>query len=441
MKVKTFDGKIFDVPEENLENFLSEYNSNAQEIRVPRGANLAGAIRNIEQATPFIGTLSDEREALGRTLLNMPNIIKNYKDKNIIDATIDEFNKFQKNAEESAKGNIKNTSYGRPLHTAALIGGNTLAAILSRGLTLMPPVSSAQGAIEGFGEGDDLLSRSLNATTGGITGYYFPRWLNKVFPTKDVQRLTVDALAKRPLETAARDPKTALTILAKAFKLDKPVEEVIASEVSKGYRPNLWNNLRNAFKNEDVLRSTFYKSAAELDRPLYDQYVEQEVRSVAPKYANKIGENIKKLKLEQKGSDVLTNLDPREIAKDAVNDAMRKAPTADKKLVQDTIENAIAKKGVAREVQKVSVASPAEFEGTWASLFRNLKGIPKDISNAGSLRTMTVGTPNWLPRSPIEKGFEKIGLENILNFYTPNAVRGVVDAGAENYINDLFKLE
>ena len=37
-------------------------------VRTPRGANLAGALRNIAQATPFLGTYADEAEGLIRSL-------------------------------------------------------------------------------------------------------------------------------------------------------------------------------------------------------------------------------------------------------------------------------------------------------------------------------------------------------------------------------------
>lgn len=421
MKVKTFDGKVFDVPEENLESFLSEYNAAFAPQETPRGANLAGALRNIAQATPIIGTRADELEAelrapygvVSNLLAGTTGMPKSIISSLMPEDSKEEYEKWRRNAEESAIGNIENTPYGRALHIGTSMAENAVLAGLTGGLTLTSPVSALQGVIEGSGEGSTPEERAWNAAIQGTISTVIPRIANKLAPTKETSKQIIKEYAKRPLETAKLDKKAGLTILARSLQSGRPVEQVVAEDVSKGYRPNLWNNLRRAFKNEDVLRGKFYKSAAELDRPLYGEYVEQEVRSVAPKYANKIGQNIKKAKLEKEGSDILSNIDIREVAQNAVNDAMRKAPAADKKIVRDTIETAIAKKGVAKNIQKAAIASPADFEGTWSSLFRTLRGIPSNISNYGTIRSMTgdIGKGgNWI-RGALDDYLEDWGAE------------------------------
>lgn len=397
------------------------------EIRVPRGVNLGGYVRNVLTATPLVGNYEDEVEATLRSPYKLASVLASSitgTPESVISNLItpedhkQDYEMWRRNAEESARENIKNAPYGRGLNVGASMAENAILAGLTGGLTLMPGVSGAQGAIEGFGEGEDLKQRITNAAIQGTASNFIPRMFNKIAPTKDISKQIIKSYAKRPLETAKADKKAAFTIIAKALEQDKPIEDVIANEVSKGYRTNLWNNLKAAFRNEDVIRSKFYKSAAEILRNPYEKTIEQEVRAVSPKYASKIGNEIKKIKKGIKGSDILSDADPREVVTEAANNVMRKASSTDKKLVANTIENAQAKIGVAKEVQDVAKANPAEFEGTWASLFRMLRGTPKNISNYGTLRSMTQGVGSW-----------------------GNWLRGATDDFLEDAASSIFKTE
>lgn len=396
-------------------------------VQTPRGANFGGAVRNVLSATPIFGSYEDETEAtlrdpnkLTSTLMSNITGIPESLVYNLItpEDRKQNYEILRKNAEESARGNIENTSYGRGLNIGTSMAENAVLGGLTGGLTLLPAVSGAQGAIEGFGEGDNLNQRLANAAIQGTFSTFVPRMFNKILPTKDVNKQIVKSYAKRSLETAKPDKKAALTILAKSIEQDKPIEDVIANEVSKGYRSNLWNNLKAAFKNEDVIRSRFYKSSAEYLRKPYEETIEQEVRVVSPKYASKIGNEIKRIKKGIKGSDIISDADPRDVVTEATNNVMRNASSADKKLVASTIENAKAKIGVAKEMKDVAKANQAEFEGTGASLFRMVRGIPKDISNYGKIRSMTEGIGNW-----------------------GNLLRGASDDFLEDSASELFKLK
>ena len=79
MRVQTWDKKIFDVPEENLQGFLEDYNkatnfdpatlSADPNINPERGTNWGGGARAFAQGIPVIGSYADEAEAYVRSLI------------------------------------------------------------------------------------------------------------------------------------------------------------------------------------------------------------------------------------------------------------------------------------------------------------------------------------------------------------------------------------
>lgn len=368
-----------------------------------RGANLAGAIRNIAQATPFIGTYADEAEALARMLAYNP---RNYS-----------YEQLRKNAEESALGNIENTGYGKALNIGANLAENAVVAGLTGGATLLPPVSAAQGAIEGFGKGDDLGSRLAWAGAGGSLGYIVPTALNRVLPTATVQ--------KSIIENATKSKNTARQIIAKALQQGATPEEIIAKEVPKGMRPNLWANLRRNFTGKNALREPILEQASETVSKPYTEYIKEEVEAVAPKYAFKLGKEIEKMKLDQLGEDIVGEFDPRQYVMDAVNKVMRSASEEEKVLVAGAVEDAIAKRGVAKKLTTVAIERPiSSSSGSFWNIGRRAIAPLQNIADLGLLRAMRVKTPNYVPETLAGRLF---------NRYTPNIVRGATDAAIENY--------
>lgn len=367
-------------------------------VETPRGANLAGAIRNIAQATPWLGTSADEAEGLVRALIRGEN-----------------FEKWRKNAEESALGNIKNTKYGRALEIGTNLAENAVLAGLTGGLTLTPPISAAQGAVEGFGKGRDLGERTALAGIGAGMGAVIPAALNRVLPTQTTQRALINQLTKS---------KDALkSVVAKALQQGTTPEEIIAKEVPKGLRPDLWANIRRSSVGENVLRKATLDQAADTVSKPYAQYITEEISKVSPKYASKIGNKIEKLKLDELGEDVVGELDPRQYVMDAVNDAMQGATAEEKALVGEAVSNAVAKRGVAKKLTNVTVERPiSNSSGSIWSFARRAVAPIRNIANKGLMRGMTVGTTNYVPDSLAGR---------LMNFYTPNPIRGLIDAIVE----------
>ena len=376
------------------------------EDKTPRGANLAGALRNIAQATPFIGTYMDELEGALRA-----------GEKGL------GYEAWRRNAEESALGNVENTGYGRALGVGANLAENSILAALSGGRTLMPGVSALQGGVEGFGRGGDVGSRTANALVGAGLGYVVPTALNRILPTKTIQKLMV--------EGATKNKNALLSFTAKALQQGSTPEEVISREVPKGVRPDLWANIRRNSVGENVVRKAVQKQASDVVSMPYEEYIEKEIRDVAPKYATKLGQEMKKTKLDQLGEDIVGEFDPRDYVMDAVNKVMKSAPTADKELVAQTMADAVAKRGVAKKLTTATIERPIPTgSGSIWTMGRRLVSPFRNLYNLGTMRTLTVGTPNYVPNSLAGK---------LLNWYTPNVVRGALDTAVENYERSTLK--
>ena len=162
MLIQTHDGKRFDVPEENLEGFLKDYNkaigfdpatlSPDPEVNPERGANWAGVARSAAQGLPVIGSYADEAEAYVRSLTGN----KSY----------DEYLKNARESYEGAKKNIPEWAYPAEIGTG-VIGEGILAALTS-GASLHPAAQGAMGAIYGYGMGEgDVANRGI---TAGVMG-------------------------------------------------------------------------------------------------------------------------------------------------------------------------------------------------------------------------------------------------------------------------------
>jgi len=369
-------------------------------VDIPRGANVAGAARNLLQATPFLGTYADEAEGLARSL------IRN-----------EDFEKWRKNAEESALGNIENTNYGRALNIGANIAENAVLTGLTGGATLLPPVSAVQGAIEGFGRGSDLGERTTQAMVGGSLGFAIPTALNRILPTKTTQKALVDELAKSKDATK--------NIIGKALQKDTTPEDVIAQEVPKGMRKDLWANLRRGYTGKDAFRTPVLESSSAVASKPYSQYITEEIATVSPKYASKIGKEIEKMKLDELGEDIVGEFDPRQYVMDAVNKVMRSAPAEEQTAVAQALENAIAKRGVAKTLTSVAIERPiSSSSGSFWNIGRRLAAPLTNMFNLGTLRGVSVGTENYVPKNLSDR---------LLNFYTPNVIRGATDALLEDY--------
>ena len=365
-----------------------------------RGANLAGAIRNVAQATPFIGTYADEAEGLIRSMVEPGG-----------------YETWRRNAEESAQGNIENTGYGRALNIGTNLAENALLTGLLRGKNLMPGISALQGAVEGFGRGSDIGERTSQALVGGGLGYVVPTALNRILPTKTVQKMMTEKLA---------NGKDGLgKIIARSILQKTTPEDVIAREVPKGMRPDLWANVRRGSVGENVMRKVVQKQASDVVSMPYEEYIVKEVGGVAPKYASKLGRAMEKLKLDQLADDVVGEFDPRAVVMDAVNDVMKGAPQTTREAVGQAVSDAVAKRGVAKKLTTATIERPVSTgSGSIWNMARRLASPLRNAYNYGTMRALTVGTPNFVPGSLLER---------LSNRYTPDVVRGGLDALIEDY--------
>lgn len=414
--------KQFFAESDNLE---SQFFAEQPKETIKRGANLGGALRNVAQATPFVGTYADEAEALLRSTNLLPDFLSMATGvpSSIVSSLLPEpkakldYETLRKNAEESALGNIENTSYGRALNIGTNMAENALAAYLTGGATLLPGVSAAQGGIEGLGRGNDLGERFTQAGVGAGFGFVVPQIFNRLFPTKTTQTALLNDLAKSKDATKS--------VFAKALQQGTTPEEVIAQEVPKGMRPDLWANMRRGFTGRNTFRKPILEEASSVVSTPYSEYIEKEIANVSPKYASKIGQEIEKLKLDDLGEDIVGEFDPRQYVMSAVNKVMKSAPEAEQNLVAQTMENAIAKRGVAKKLTSVAIERPiSSGSGSIWNILRRANAPIQNLYDALTLRGITAGNASAEPKNLLQR---------VLNVYTPNTVRGATDALIEDY--------
>lgn len=216
MLIQTHDGKRFDVPEENLESFLKDYNkaigfdpntlSADPEINPERGVNFGGGVRAAAQGLPVVGSYADEAEAgiraAGDALvqemmyqqehrndpkptLQIPGIagqfiqgIQNFQDtrkryNEVYDKSYDKYLKNARESYEGAKRNMPEIAY--PLEIGTGIVGEAGLAALTGGASLHPAVQGAMGAVYGYGMGEgDAANRGITAGIMGGTSALLP---------------------------------------------------------------------------------------------------------------------------------------------------------------------------------------------------------------------------------------------------------------------------
>lgn len=384
MKIQLPDGRIIEGTDEQIQNFLVEYDqatSQQQSIEEqPAGPTTADYVRNVAQNLPVIGTYSDELEAALRSSLGQGA-----------------YSELRPQYEESAQ-RASETGLGKGLGIGANVLGNVGIGILTGGANLLPPVSAVQGAIEGFGSGESLENRLARAGTGAAIGAAVPSVLNRIIPTASVQKLLTKSLAGKTLNTASKMKNAPQVIIAKATQQGVTPTEVIAQEVEKGYRPNLWSNLKRTFAGEDVLRGRLYNDAAKVVSKPYSEYVAQEINKVAPKYGSKIGSEMQRLGVNELGEDLVGTIDARKLAMKAVNNIAKKATPKTQNTITGAFEEAIAKRGVAKDMVSEAVANPVSTKSgsIWSFLLRATAPV-RNVWNLGTLRMLN---PNAAFRSP-----------------------------------------
>lgn len=392
----------------------NQYKSFAEKYNAEQQANKEkfnkGAIYYTAEQVPVIGTYVDE---LGAYLTSDDK--KSYQETH---KKIEEARKYAETQfKEGAKsGNWLSRNVWRYAPEAMNVLLNSGLAVATGGKTLMPVASGVQGAIEGFGRGDDLGERLANSALGGTISYAIPSVMNKILPTKTVQKRTVDKLAKKPMESTEN-------IIARAIKQGTTAEDIVAKQVPRGMRKELFGNIRRASTGENIYRKTIQSSVNRVYNNPYDEYVTKEISGVAPSYAKQIGDAIEKLKLSEMGDDVIAQIDNRKVVLDAVNKVMRGASDEAKEKVATATGDAIARWSVAKALSGATVKRPISTNsGSLWSLGRRMSAPLRDAWHYGTMRTMTTGTPNFIPGNRIER---------LSDFLTPDYIRGALDASIE----------
>lgn len=203
MKIQTADGKIFDVPEQNVEAFLADYNSanNIQQTGMDaetkatleqasqdlrdlgytfgtRGNNAGGALRNF--AMSVIPGTAEIESALRATKQYVRNIDPTVSEEKKTDESWSEsYDKYYQNALESRKGySSSNPMQALGLQVAGGIAGALLPFGVAAKATTIPRaigrsglVGTGTGAAFGFGNAEGGLEERLkNAGVGAGLG-------------------------------------------------------------------------------------------------------------------------------------------------------------------------------------------------------------------------------------------------------------------------------
>lgn len=384
-KIKSWikEGRNNSISDEGIKSFIID---KFHELNAPyeRGGNLGGGIRVVLSETPFIGTWADEAEAAIRS--------GSFGGEN--------YDKYLKNARESVAGANAKLARGDWLARNAGLGlkiaENSLGAILSGGVTLLPQVSAAQGAIEGYGAGQGTAQRAILGGAGGAIGYAVPAIMNKILPTKSVQNAAIkkyttpkkDAIT--PLHTKGDNILTSLAI--KAMKKGQTPEQVLAQDMTRATKDTLREGIKSgASANKYAARPVFDSAAKNVDTP-YVEYMTNAVKNASPKYANKLGEELAKIGLEN-GDDVLMYADVRPQVIEAINTAMRGADDVSKEAVSNAAEKAIGERAAAKMLVKTLKPSSygvAPFKLTLANLFNRYISYPfESLLNKGTANLLT----------------------------------------------------
>lgn len=408
------DGRAHGISDNGIRQYIKDtFKQQAEEYNRQQNANKADigdAFRYVASWLPF-GTGYDELEAGIRAGGFSGEEYEKYK-KEVQDSIARADATFRKN---TANGNWFDRNIGRFAPIALNLTGNAGLAVATSGASLMPQASAAQGALEGFLSGNNVGERAARGVAGGAIGYVIPAALNRIFPTVGVQTRTLEQLAKS--DSAPEQ------IVAKAITQRTTPEDVIANEVEKGMRNDLYSNIRRNSVGENVFRRVLQKQSSDTASVPWGEYITNEVRQVSPRYAGKLGDEIERLNLDQLGDDIVSTINPRQIVMDAVNNVMRKASTADRQIVADTMADAVARRGVAKKLSSATIERPISTNsGSIWNISRRLASPLRDLLNRGTLRTISVGTENYVPDNLLER---------LLNFRTPEALRGAVDAGLE----------
>lgn len=422
------DGRKNGVSDEGIQRFITDkYHELNKTEEKNRGRNVGGALRYIGQQIPLIGTRLDEMEADIRAdeqgvkdwLSSLPeeeiNRMRQDKDyavqaiKNRPESFRQEaYDKLLENARESykgaerafkentKKGNWVERNIGSLAPEALGLIGNVGLSGATGGATLLGAGSAAQGAIEGWGAGEDTTQKVINAGIGGLVGGLVAGGMNKLFPTNTTAKQTVNKYAKGKILGSKKPYET---VIAKTVKTGADPVEVIAKESTRGTQPAIMKNLQMALKGNDAQAKVVYDAA--IKNVDYEGGFLKYIRDRLPSnLSDKVKNTLSKLfdGAEQAmynvtgEGDVLVRNDIREVVDSVINQGMKSATSAEKQAVKDAAIKAFSERGVALNIRSKLIPQKMIGNiGNQISMIRPDRILTRPVSNL-----MNKGTLNLL---------------------------------------------
>ena len=418
------DGRAHGVSDEGIRDFIKDEFAKMNKP-YERGGNTGGGIRyGLASVIPGGGGEGlDEAEAWFRS---------NVWDPKGLGLTYDEY---LKNARDSRKGaerifkeNTKNGNWfdrnvvGN-VPTAARLVEEGLLAAGTGGATLMPGVAGGLGATEGFLGGEGTGNRTARALLQGGVAAGTAGLFNRLFPTKSVQARYTNKLAKDA------DPLKKYT--AKAIRAGTSPEDIIAREVPKGMRPQLWYDVGRKSIGENVFRGQMQKQASKTASQPFENYVADQIAQTLPEYAEAFTKQYAKETAKAIGKKTLVEADKRQLVMNAINKIMKGASEETKQVMRHVMNNARASRDVAKTITETAIARPiSPNSGAWYKWWRVLTSPVRNANDYLLGRVMTARTPNYVGRNWVEQ---------LANFRTPDMARGAVDALIEKGNMDTIK--
>lgn len=425
------DGRKNGVPDEGIQRFIIDrYNELNKTEEKQRGRNLGGALRFVAQQIPIIGSRADELEAsiradeqgvkdylasLSEQEKQKMRSNKDYAVKKIKERPEsfkeEAYNKVLKNTRESyqgaerafyentAKGNWFDRNIGKYAPAGIAIAGNVPITVATGGLNLLPSVSALQSAVEWSGQGEDSEQRAILGGLGAGLGYALPAGLNKLFPTKNVTKSTINKYASDKLLGAKKPYET---VISKSIKTGKTPVAVISEESTRGTQPAIIKNLQKALKGNDAQAKVVYESAVKnvdyaRNSGGFVKYIKDRLPSNLSEKTkdalSRLFDSAEKTMYNMTGEgDVLVRNDIREVVDSVINQGMKGASIAEKQAVKDAAVKAFAERGVSLSItNKLVPQNMIGNLGNQTSMIRPDRIITRPLSNLlnrGTLNTL-----------------------------------------------------
>ena len=418
------DGRAHGVSDEGIRDFIKDEFAKMNKP-YERGGNVGGGIRyGLASIIPGgFGEGLDEAEALFRSKVWDPKGLGLTYDEYLKNARESRKGAERLFKEETDKGSWFNRHVVGNVPLAARMAEEGLLAAGTGGATLMPGVAGGLGAMEGFLSGEGTGNRGARALLQGGIAAGTAGLFNRLFPTKSVQTRYTNKLAKNA------DPLKKYT--AKAIRAGTTPEDVIAREVPKGMRPQLWYDTSRKSVGENVFRGQMQRQASKTYSQPYENYIADQIAQTLPEYAEAFTKQYAKETAKAVGKKTLVEADKRQLVMNTVNKIMKGASEETKQVMRQVMNNARATRDVAKNMTETALAKPISPNS--GSMYKWWRVLTSPLRNADDYllgRIMTARTPNYVGRNWAER---------LVNFRAPDMARGAVDAAIEKWNMDQIK--